>query len=102
MTITADDLTDEMIRAEVDRVVARFERGTETRADLELHAICKSALNPQCNEQRKREARERIAAAINARSSRRCHCHEWPRRRLMADGHRPDCIARKEPDRGAR
>lgn len=24
-----------------------------------------------------------------------CRCHTWPRHRLMADGHRPDCMARR-------
>lgn len=27
-----------------------------------------------------------------------CACHEWPRERCMADGHRPDCTARPESD----
>lgn len=68
--ITAENITDEQIRELRADVMREWDsRGKKTAwpDGREALALCVSALNPQCHEARKREARARCAELINAR-----------------------------------
>lgn len=80
-------------------------RNRKPHADFRLWTTCDDALEriaPRAASRARRlkkrnAARTRCAEAWNARMLP-CRCHTWPRDRLMADGHRPDCAARKDSE----
>jgi len=64
---TADTITDAQITELRDEVRALIPHFKLTPEERETIAICDSALNPQCHAERRREARARCAAILNAR-----------------------------------